>query len=203
MAQPEIPIDMDATCARLNPQPLTTRHYVVSPNGGLANVLVYVQEGLENRSYRVPNEPAVLDVNGCMFEPYVMAVQAGQTVTLRNSDAIMENFHVTSRANREFNYTFFNIGQEKQIIFSNPELFIRVKSDVHGWMFAYINVLSHPFFALTDSDGNYKLPAGLPSGSYAITAHHLKAGPARKRIQVSAGRVKELNFSIPVPASNR
>src|SRR5258706_8177961 len=54
MPQAELPINMDATCGRLNARPLTTRHYVVSPNGGLANVLVYVQEGLENRSYRVP-----------------------------------------------------------------------------------------------------------------------------------------------------
>ena len=37
------------------------------------------------------------------------------------------------------------------------------KCDVHGWMNAYVGVLDHPFFAVTDEDGKFELK-GLPPG---------------------------------------
>ena len=94
-------------------------------------------------------------------------------------------------------------GQENQITFENPELFIRVKSDVHPWMFAYINVLPHPFFAITDKNGNFELPPGLPSGNYVIAARHLKAGEVQQEISVQGGGEQVINFSLKVPDSRR
>src|SRR5687767_12093554 len=45
--KPEIPIQMDATCGKLNAKPVTTRHYVVGQDKGLANVFVYVKSGAQ------------------------------------------------------------------------------------------------------------------------------------------------------------
>jgi hypothetical protein len=66
-------------------------------------------------------------------------------------------------------------------------------------MFAYMSVLSHPFFAVSDKDGNYKLPAGLPPGTYVLAARHQKAGEIQQtcKITPNRGMVTDFNFNVP------
>src|SRR5205814_864186 len=80
IAPPEKTIDMssDAACKALHDIPVTTRHYVVGTNGSLANVLVYVRDGLGTRRFPPPMKPVVLDQRGCLYQPYVLGVQVGQ-----------------------------------------------------------------------------------------------------------------------------
>lgn len=70
-----------------------------------------------------------------------------------------------------------------EFTFDKPELFMRFKCDVHPWEFAYVNVLEHPFFAVTDANGNFAIN-GLPPGRYTIEAHHRKAGVLQREITV-------------------
>ena len=63
-----------------------------------------------------------------------------------------------------------------------------MKCDVHPWMFAYIGVVDHPYFAVTDKDGNFTIK-NVPAGKYTVEAVHQKAGPrARRRKSKPASR---------------
>jgi hypothetical protein len=189
----EVPIEMDAVCGGFNPRKLTTRHFVVSAERGLANVLVYVQ----NASPGPPlSEPPLLDQVGCMFEPYVLGMVAGQTFRIRNSDPTLHNVHATPKANRGFNFGQPLKGQVNEVSFPLPELFVRLKCDVHPWMFAYVNVLPHPFFAITDSNGVFRLPDGLPAGDYTVSAVHLKAGELTRQVTLGVGGARPLHFQF-------
>ena len=53
---------------------------IVVDGGDLANVFVYVKDGLGNRTFDVPKDPVVLDQKGCQYHPHVLGVMAGQTV---------------------------------------------------------------------------------------------------------------------------
>jgi len=203
---PEIPIRIEGTtCGGLHLQPLSTRHYVVTHDGGLANVFVYIKEGLENLKFPVPTNQPVLDNKGCLFEPYVMGLQAKQNMKFQNSDPILHNMHVTSRNNKEFNIGLSPKGRvsDRNLVspsfLSKPEVFVRVKCDVHPWMFAYIGVVSHPFFAVTDAEGTFRFPPGLPEGKYLVAAVHPKAGESVQEITVAANEPRVLNFSLAVP----
>ncbi len=202
--KPEIPIDMGPTCGYHFSEKRTTRHFVVGPNGGLANVLVYIH-GAENIKARAPEpqELPLLDQVGCMYEPYVMGVLVGQRFRIRNSDPVLHNVHATPKNNREFNLGQPLQGQVDERSFAKSELFIRVKCDVHPWMFAYINAVPHPFFAVTDTNGFFRLPAGLTSGGYTINAAHLKAGELNQRIKLQADRPNILNFQFTVPSTTQ
>ncbi len=191
--KPEIPIDLGPTCSALHPGKVTTRHFVVSPEGGLANVLVYVQNA---RPGPPLFEPPLLDQAGCMFEPYVLGVVAGQKFRIRNSDTTLHNIHATPKVNREFNFGQPLKGQVNEIAFLKPEPFVRLKCDVHPWMFAYVNVLAHPFFAITDTNGAFRLPAGLPSGDYYVRAVHLKAGELTQQVTLGEGEQRTLQFQF-------
>ncbi len=134
-----------------------------------------------------------------MFEPYMMGVVAGQTFQIRNSDPTMHNVHATPKINREFNLGQPLQGQVTERSFPLPERFIRLKCDVHPWMFAYVGVVDHPHFAVTGKDGSFKLP-NLPAGKYTIEAFHLKAGTAIQEITVGADDKKTADFTLEFKA---
>jgi hypothetical protein len=70
------PLDMtaDPGCPT-GPQPAEV---VVANAGKLANVFVYVKEGLPQGNFAVPSEPVVLDQKSCRYNPHVLAIMAGQ-----------------------------------------------------------------------------------------------------------------------------
>jgi len=194
--KPEVPIQLDATCGKMHTTPVTTRHYVVGQDNGLANVFVYVKSGAQKTP--PAGEPVTLDQVTCMYEPYVFGVVAGQKFKVKNSDPLLHNIHPTPKNNKETNLAQPVKGQVNEILFDKPEVMVRIKCDVHPWMFAYAGVQEHPYFAVTDKDGNFKIP-NLPKGKYTIEAYHMKAGAKTQDISVD-GDKKDLNFELEVPA---
>lgn len=195
---PEVPIDFGTVCGPIHPEGATTHHYLVSPEGGLANVFVYIQEGLEKMKFRPQEQSPVLDNINCFFEPYVMGVQAGQLFFVRNLDPVMHNIHATPTANKAINFAIALQGQAVQKSFAVPETSIRIKCDIHPWMFAYVHVVAHPYFAVSDREGVYQFPSNLPDGNYLLTALHPKAGPLRRRISVRSNEAKTVDFAFRV-----
>ena len=187
------------TCGAYYPTGVTTRHYLVSPSGGLANVVVYIKSGLENYTFPVPAEPAIIENFGCFFEPYVSAAQVGQKIQFRNLDSFMHGIHCTPKNNKEFNFAEPAAGIAKDFTFNAPEISIRVKCDVHEWEFAYISVLPHPFFAVSDAEGNYRFPASLPPGEYTVGAYHARAGELVQPLTVGGSQTKPLIFTFQLP----
>ena len=201
---PEINIDMsgDARCGRLHKTPVTTRHYLVDKDGGLANVFVYVKTGF-NRTWAAPTQEPVLDQIGCLYEPYVMGLMVNQKLQIRNSDPTLHNVHATPQKgdNHEFNFAQRSEGQVNEKSFPSPEIFVRFKCDVHPWMFAYVGVVENPFFAVTGVDGTFRLPPDLPPGTYGLEAVHPKAGTAMQEITVTGSDRKTVDFTLRVPNS--
>ena len=201
--KPEVKIDMSGQpfCQKAQEgKTVTTRHFVVSPDKGLANVFVYIKEGA--RKTPASGAQPVLDQVGCMYEPYVLGAVAGQQIKIRNSDATLHNVHATPVNNPEFNFAQPVKGQESEKAFEKPEVLVRMKCDVHQWMFAYIGVVDHPYFAVTDKDGSFKI-SNLPAGDYTIEAFHQKIGKMgakSQKIKVSDSDKKTVDFELEVPA---
>jgi hypothetical protein len=197
-------IRFDSSCATLHSNTVTTRHFVVAPDGGLANALVYVMGGgLERLKFPPAANSAALEIRNCMFEPYVLAVQTGQPITLNNLNDMLENPHFLPRVdgNGERNWAM-QAGEVKTIAFAKPELFLKVKSEIHDWMFAYINVMPHPFFSITDTNGYFELPSALPSGNYEVRVAHLKGGTISQKIIYRKNTAMPLLFKLRVGDSN-
>jgi hypothetical protein len=181
--KPEILIDLassfDKICGAAHSKPLTTRHYLVSKDGGLADVLVYIKSGVSQKRFPAPAEKPSLDQVGCLFEPYVMGVMVNQKFRIRNLDPTLHNVHAQPRKgqNKEFNLAQVGKGQVSERSFPSPEVMVRFKCDVHPWMFAYVGVLDNPYFAVTDKDGTFKI-SGVPNGKYTLVAYHPKTHSA-------------------------
>jgi hypothetical protein len=196
----ERPIPVGATCGP-NPKPLTTRFYVTSADGGLGNVFVYIKNPPTGKKYEPPAEAVVLDQNGCEYQPYVMALMTNQKMIIRNSDSFMHNVNSSSSPNKshQFNIAQPSKGMESTKTFDKPELPLKLLCNVHNWMFAFVGVFDHPYFAVTDKEGKFKLPADLPAGKYTLVAKHMKAGESTQEITVG-GDKKTVDFTLSVPA---
>jgi hypothetical protein len=190
----------EATCGKIHPKdkPVKTRHYVVSPDKGLANVFVYLKEGAKPAPAK--GESPLLDQIGCLYEPYVLGAVAGQKIKIRNSDDFLHNVHATPKKNPEFNFAQVVKGQVNEKAFEKPEVLVRMKCDVHEWMFAYIGVVEHPYFAVTDKDGSFKI-TDVPAGDYTIEAFHLKAGAKTEKVKLGDSDKKTADFELEVPAA--
>lgn len=196
---PEKILPLDPQCARQHPGPVTTRFYVVGKDNGLADTLVLITAGLPRQNWRVPKESVTLRLRGCLYENHVVAVQANQSLLVQNRDNTVHNVHIMPRNGPDQNRTLLPRQRPLELSFSEPERFLRFKCDVHPWEFAYVNVIEHPFFAVTDQNGNFVLN-DLPPGRYTVQAHHRKAGILQKEITVEKNRGLSLEFEFKAPA---
>jgi hypothetical protein len=193
-------LPLDRQCAAKQPGPVTTRFYVTGQDNSLADVLVMVSAGLPSKKWPVPRNPVTLRLRGCIYENHVVGVQVGQLLQVANLDDIMHNIHNTPQRNPEQNRAILPRARELDYKFKQPELFLRFKCDVHPWEFAYVNVIEHPFFAISDGNGNFGID-GLVPGNYTLQAHHRKAGMLQKKITVENARNIEVNFEFKAPAT--
>ena len=160
----------------------------------LANVLVYVKDGLANRSFDPPQQRVTIKQEGCRYVPHVVAVMTGQPVRFEDADQTLHNIHPMPKQNREWNQSQMPNSQPLDKTFSTPELMIPVKCNQHPWMRMYLNVIGNPFFAVTGKDGKFSLP-GLPPGTYTIAAVQEKYGEKTQTITVGAKEEKSVWFS--------
>ena len=185
-------VTADVNCGKLHTEAVKTRFYVVGAKGELADVFVTLK-GISGKSTGASAEPLVIDQKGCEYIPYVAAVQTGQKILVKNSDPVMHNVHPTPAAtgNKEDNKAQMPGGGDLTFIFPTAENFMRFKCDVHTWMFSYVSVVDHPYFAVSGKDGSFTIK-NVPAGKYTLVAMHRKAAAAgvEKEIEVKADGAK-------------
>ena len=173
-----------------------TEYYVVGSDNTLGNVFVCVKEGIAG-GYPPASETLVIDQKGCRYSPHVFGAQVGQTVQILNSDPTLHNIHATPAVNAEFNTGQPIQGMTLDREFDQPEVMVPFKCDVHGWMNAYVGVLSHPFFSTTGPEGTFNL-SNLPAGDYVVEAWHEMLGTQTQNVTVGEGETTEVSFAFTV-----
>ena len=136
---------------------------------------------------------AVMDQRDETFVPHVLAITTGTTVDFRNNDRIFHNVFSLSRV-KPFDLGRYAAGRSKPVRFDAPGI-VRVFCEIHSHMNAFILVFSHPFFAVTDDDGNYRID-NVPPGTYGVIAWNEGTASDPKPVTVADGAVTELDFSL-------
>lgn len=180
-----ISMDADSACAAKHTSPVYPEAVVANKNGTLRNVFVYVKTGLEGKNFAVPDQPVTLDQNGCMYVPHIVGIMAKQSFKVVTSDNTTHNIHPMPKINPEWNISQPPGADPIVKTFNRPEVSIPVKCNQHPWMRAYINVLSHPFFAVTGDDGTFTIK-GLPPGKYTVEAVQEELGAQTADVTVAA-----------------
>jgi len=146
-----------------------------------------------------PKSPAVvpghvvLDQRDERFVPHVLAVTTGTVVDFPNSDHIFHNVFSLSKT-RPFDLGRYAAGRSKAVTFDRPGI-VRVFCDIHSHMNAFILVFNHPFFALTDMDGRYRID-NVPPGTYNLVAWNEGVSSDPQAVMVPEGSEAELDFAL-------
>ena len=196
------PLDLaaDAACARKNARPVSEE--IVTREGKLQNVFLFIKEGqtaegkqINDLAFPVPAAEVQVDQDGCVYAPHVVGVQAGQKVAFTNSDATVHNVNAQPQTNPKFNQT--QAAGQPPIIksFCQPEQAIRVKCNQHGWMTGWVNVVRHPFFAVSDATGAFTIK-GVPPGQYTLIAWHEKLGEKKINVTVPTKGAAQADFTF-------
>ena len=116
-----------------------------------------------------------LDNQKCRFVPKAVFARAGQTLVLKNSDAVGHNCHITT-FQQEHNINIpANKEVELQLKDDADKIPGEVRCDIHKWMDSVIFIRDNPYVAITDAEGKFKIE-NLPPGDWQFQFWHKKAG---------------------------
>jgi plastocyanin len=137
---------------------------------------------------------AVMDQRNETFVPHVLAVTVGSVVDFPNNDTTFHNVFSLSRAKR-FDLGRYAAGRSRSVRFDRPGL-VRVFCDIHSHMSAFVLILNHPFFSVTDATGRFQIPA-VPPGQYTVVGWYEGEARTSRQVTVPAQGVVEVDLTVP------
>ncbi len=185
-AAPKVTPTKDVEFCGMNKMLIDDSLLVNSANKGVANIVVqvYVSPG-KTAPKAAPSyaewmdSKVVVDNKGCMFVPHVSVAHTGQTVILRNSDAVGHNTKIDAFKNPPQN-PIIPANSEQETKFAAAEsLPMKVSCNIHPWMGSWLVVQDHPYVGVSDADGKVTLK-DVPAGKWTLRVWHEKAGYIEK-----------------------
>ncbi|RUL88441.1 carboxypeptidase regulatory-like domain-containing protein [Tautonia sociabilis] len=182
-------------------EPIPDESLVIDPRSkGVKYCLVYLVRpkgsNPELVNTLVEEHPqVVIDQQGCKFVPHLVALHEKQQALFKSSDPVAHNVRLQGFSN-SLNFMLPANGELPRPL-SSERRPMPMACDIHPWMQGYIMVFDHPFFAVTDEEGNFEIP-GVPAGEQNVVIWHEKVGyvtPGLARgqaVEVQAGKETSL-----------
>ena len=155
---------------------------VLSSANGIRNVVVSLDGVPVGSKAPAPPVPAKMDQKQCVFVPRVVVVPVGGTVEFLNSDRLLHNVRGGGKENPPFNRAQPH-ARTIAVGFKSPEV-LRVDCDLHSWMRGWIVVAEHPFYAVTNEEGEFVFE-NVPPGKYKLQAWQETLGRVNQEVTVA------------------
>lgn len=166
---------------------------VKSTSGAVPDAVVYL---VQAPGTSAPAGPAQMDQRSMKFSPHVLPITVGTTVTFLNSDATQHN--VFSPDNEKYNLGTWPQGQTQTHAYTKcakaPCVYVQL-CRIHPEMEAYIVVLQNPFFAVTDTNGAFRI-SNVPPGTYSVAVWADKGKAAPKSVTTDGVKPSVVDFTI-------
>lgn len=161
----------------------------------LGVVMLWPQKGGRKR---IPKQ-RVIEQRGKAFEPHVMAVPVGSTVSFPNFDSVYHNVFSLSK-NKAFDLGMYKNGQTRDVTFDKPGI-VRLGCNLHASMSAFLIVVDAPHYAVVGADGSFSFKSLAP-GKYKVQAWTERSSdPVTTELTIAAGaNQKDLDLAAGAPA---
>src|SRR6476620_1758074 len=166
---------------------------LLSSNNGIRNAVVSLQS-VPSGAKRDWNFPAAkMDQKQCSFIPRVVIVPVGGTVEFLNSDRLLHNVRSAGKENPPFNRAQPH-ARSISFAFKQPEL-LRVDCALHSWMRGWVVVAEHPFYAVTNEQGEFSLE-NVPRGKYTMQVWQESLGTVTQQVVVGDKGITTVSVAI-------
>jgi hypothetical protein len=167
---PKLPITKNADVC--DPDSQKTRdleRLVIDEEGGVANTVVYLRGVTKGKALDMPEAREQLDQKTCRYVPHIMIVPQGTPLKIESSDPILHTVQMFGASTNNVPFPFQN--QFIPVSMQHNGV-VELKCNAgHVWMNANVLVVKHPYYAVTDAHGAYKL-SDVPPGEYELVAWH-------------------------------
>ena len=150
------------------------------------NSVVYV-DSVPGKSFPVPSQQPVIGQKSLAFSPHLLVIEKGTTVQFENDDSVQHNVFwpsISGNKKEGHNLGTWPKGEKRAFKFDTPGV-VPLLCNVHPEMSGYIVVSPTPYFAQSDSNGNYKIE-NVPNGKYSVVAWHEGMKTQSKSVEVSS-----------------
>jgi len=171
---------------------------LVSPNHGVANTVVYLRNVTRGKAMDLPPARRSLNQKSCRYEPHMLLVPVDGILTVKSSDPLLHTVHMQGSA--DYNLPFTAEGQQITRTMNRDGVVSLRCNAGHVWMNGEMIVAKHPYYAVTDQDGNFEL-TNVPPGDYEIVAWHegwRVVGESALYDLATQAKVKRPVFSDPI-----
>jgi hypothetical protein len=142
---------------------------IIGPDGGVANTIVYLKNISSGKAFDFPEARRFVDQRHCRYEPHILLVPQQASLEMKSSDATLHTIHMDGAASYNLPFPFPNQVLTREM--TSPGVVNMKCNGGHVWMNAEIMVAPHPYFAVTDETGKFKL-SDVPPGQYQVVAWH-------------------------------
>jgi hypothetical protein len=168
---PRLPITKNVEIC--DPESQKTRdleRIVINPEGnGVANTVVFLRGVTRGKAMDLPEARATLDQRTCRYTPHILLVPQSGTLKIKSSDPVLHTVQMFGAATNNVPFPFQN---QFIPVTLNRNGVVELKCNAgHVWMNANLLVVKHPYYAVTDEHGEFKL-TDVPPGEYEIVAWH-------------------------------
>jgi len=156
--QAKINITKDAACFG-NPD-LRDESLVVGPDGGIANVVVYVRTkdvGVHPSYEDSADEQVTIDNKRGRFDPHIVPIRLTQTLVIENSDPCGHNSNLQPIADVGINPLIAPNSQVEHRFNRAQNIPVPVSCNIHPWMRGYVIPRPNPYVTVSDDDGKFTL----------------------------------------------
>ena len=154
----------------------------------MASAVVWVEGDFPPES-PAPGKNYTIDQIRCQFSPHIQMIPKGVELSILNSDGFLHNVRAfDERAEMLFNDAMPKKGQILKKRFERPAI-ILLRCGIHHWMHAIVVVRGHPYYALTNESGRFKI-SGIPNGNYTLHVWHQALGELKKEVGPDTSRLE-------------
>jgi plastocyanin len=149
------------------------------------NSVVYV-DAIPGKTFPAPSKSVTVSQRGLAYVPHIVVIQEGTTVDFQNDDSVQHNvFWPSVGGNKKdgHNMGTWPKGDKRSFKFDHAGV-VPLLCNVHSEMSGFIIVSPTPYFAQTDSAGNFKID-DIPDGKYTVVAWHEGSKPQSKSVDVA------------------
>jgi Polysaccharide lyase family 4, domain II len=194
-----LPITKDAaTCDPAHTGTRDLERLEIGADGGVANTVVSLRGIAQGKAWDLPDARKHLDQKECRYVPHISLVAVNTDLSIKSSDPILHTVHMVGVADYNLPFPMTDVTLTRTMHKSGV---VDLKCNAgHIWMNGIVLVVNHPYYAVTDERGEFRI-SGVPPGEYEIVAWHEGWKVEREEPVLDVGtqtKTKRLFFTDPM-----